>query len=489
MSGSEPVKAGKLSSKHSIANWAQKRRGAGSGGYLPVAVPQKSSGIAIARVAALSDIALDGSVTVVDSLTLGLGDVVFCPAQSDPTENGLYVVPVTGGAWLRLSSDAQDWRLVIVRQGSDPGVVYRLASDTPLSVGVDDIVFTKVLVDGDGIQGSGTTGFSAVWTGTGEIGDGSIQDDGLGHVAIGDSPGVWLDPPVAVQLLLHSELADLVPAAAWLEKDDAEISALYAFTTGMEFALNAGSDGDGGAATFGSPNGTQEVVHISGNAVAAIKAILGSGFGLDLLQGNEESEATIFIQHTDAGNDAVGLRIYHSGTGKPIEAKILLTTSTQNAIHGVSAVGAGVRGECYSAGGYGMYANVVGSIAATAFAAAKDSTIFFSLTSDKVAKMACGQAVAVRVDTGATTLTVSDYEAIGNTASGAWKYTLPDNPLPGQTYWLHQRGSANTLSVGRSGSSSNTINGAGGDFNFPGNPSMIKVLFNSAATDWVIRVV
>jgi len=75
---------------------------------------------------------------------------------------------------------------------------------------------------------------------------------------------------------------------------------------------------------------------------------------------------------------------------------------------------------------------------------------------DMVARL---QRRACRLVTAATTLTAGDDTVLANTTSAGFTITLPlASSVPGKRFTIKQMGSANTLTIGRSGS--DTIDGA-----------------------------
>jgi hypothetical protein len=117
------------------------------------------------RVATTANITLSNTQTV-DGVALNVGDRVLVKDQTDPIENGLYVVSLTG--WTR-AADADEPNevsaglFVFVEEGStnaDSGFV--LTSDNPMTVGTDALEFVQFsgagqIVAGDGLSKSGNT--------------------------------------------------------------------------------------------------------------------------------------------------------------------------------------------------------------------------------------------------------------------------------------------------------------------------------------------
>ena len=155
-----------------------------------------------ARVATTGNITLSNTQTI-DGVALVVGDRVLVKDQTDPIENGLYVV--ASGAWTR-SADADEpnevnaGMFVFVEEGTtnaDSGFV--LTTDNPLTVGTDALEFVQFsgagqIVAGDGLSKTGNTLFVNVANGIEISADNvqlasSVAGDGLtynsGVIAVG----------------------------------------------------------------------------------------------------------------------------------------------------------------------------------------------------------------------------------------------------------------------------------------------------------------
>ena len=118
-----------------------------------------------ARAATTGNITLSNTQTI-DGVALVVGDRVLVKDQTDPIENGLYVV--ASGSWTR-SADADEPNevnaglFVFVEEGTanaDSGFV--LTTDNPLVVGTDPLEFVQFsgagqIVAGDGLSKTGNT--------------------------------------------------------------------------------------------------------------------------------------------------------------------------------------------------------------------------------------------------------------------------------------------------------------------------------------------
>jgi hypothetical protein len=155
-----------------------------------------------ARAATTGNITLSNTQTI-DGVALVVGDRVLVKDQTNPIENGLYVV--ASGAWIR-SADADEPNevnaglFVFVEEGTanaDSGFV--LTSDNPLVVGTDPLAFVQFsgagqIVAGDGLSKTGNTLFVNVANGIEISADNvqlasSVAGDGLtytsGVIAVG----------------------------------------------------------------------------------------------------------------------------------------------------------------------------------------------------------------------------------------------------------------------------------------------------------------
>lgn len=105
------------------------------------------------RVATTGPITLSGTQTI-DGVAVSVGNRVLVAFQSDKTTNGIYVV--SSGAW-SLSTDANTadstnagWigagMTVVVSEGTQfQDQIFTLVSDNPITLGVSDLVFRRIL--------------------------------------------------------------------------------------------------------------------------------------------------------------------------------------------------------------------------------------------------------------------------------------------------------------------------------------------------------
>jgi len=102
------------------------------------------------RAAASGNVNLAGLQTI-DGVVLGANDRVLLPAQTDPAQNGVYVVQ--SGVWSRALDADNDLEvlesmLIIVASGGVNGdTVWMLSTDAPITVGTTALTFTKIVPD------------------------------------------------------------------------------------------------------------------------------------------------------------------------------------------------------------------------------------------------------------------------------------------------------------------------------------------------------
>jgi hypothetical protein len=101
----------------------------------------------LARLATTADHALTG-VTDIDGVTPAAGDLILVRANTDATENGLYVA--AAGAWARLKDDQgadviRAGMLVQVREGTTlQDTLWAITADV-VDLGTEDVVFSQML--------------------------------------------------------------------------------------------------------------------------------------------------------------------------------------------------------------------------------------------------------------------------------------------------------------------------------------------------------
>lgn len=218
------IRAASLDSRHIASLWGAKPTES-PGGVSNVFI----NGDELPRcvVQTTTNTALTGTPTI-QGVATAVGDKVLVVAQTAAAENGVYRVTGSGSAWERVSTNAEEWRVVVVTGGDTPAVWVMLNEATP-DVGTDAITFdvlmystavaTKIAehaddvasttflghvkIDGTTIQmngsnqifavpaitGSGDVGQAVMWTGTSSIGytDQVYLSDGAGAVAVSTS--------------------------------------------------------------------------------------------------------------------------------------------------------------------------------------------------------------------------------------------------------------------------------------------------------------
>lgn len=118
----------------------------GSGGIL---MAPAALFLADARVVATANQALTGTPTI-DGVALGAFDRVLCVGQTDPTQNGVYVLPSASGAWARaadLNTAAAfvPGLLVPIDQGTThAGQLWQLTTTGTIVLGTTALAFSQV---------------------------------------------------------------------------------------------------------------------------------------------------------------------------------------------------------------------------------------------------------------------------------------------------------------------------------------------------------
>lgn len=108
--------------------------------------------------------------TVVDTITLGANYSICVGSQTNQVENGIYLAPTVGGAWVRYSLDAEDWQVARITLGAtNGGTLWEVVWDGEIVVGTDPVVWRK-LNPSTGITGTGSTNTKPYWTSTSALG-------------------------------------------------------------------------------------------------------------------------------------------------------------------------------------------------------------------------------------------------------------------------------------------------------------------------------
>ena len=169
------------------------------------------------RVATTANITLSNTQTI-DGVALNEGDRVLVKDQTDPIENGLYVV--ASGAWSR-AADADEPNevsaglFVFVEEGTanaDSGFV--LTTDNPLVVGTDGLEFVQFsgagqIVAGDGLSKTGNTLFVNVANGIEISGDNVQLASTVAGAGITYTSGVLDIVGTANRILVNADSIDI----------------------------------------------------------------------------------------------------------------------------------------------------------------------------------------------------------------------------------------------------------------------------------------
>lgn len=159
------------------------------------------------RARATANTTLSGETTV-DGVALSAGDLVLADLQTDPTEDGIYVV--ASGAWSRAAdlaagSDARGIAVTVIEGTSNGDKTFIQTADDAV-VGTDALTFTQLgggityTADGNGLELSGTTfsleldgnslakGASGLKIGSAAAGSGLTESGGV--LAVGAGTGI-----------------------------------------------------------------------------------------------------------------------------------------------------------------------------------------------------------------------------------------------------------------------------------------------------------
>lgn len=203
------------------------------------------------RVAATGNVAIateleDGDT--LDGVTLATGDRVLLPLQTDPIENGVYVVAASGAASRATDFDEDaevtGGTLVPVEEGTvNADTLWFLTTNDPIEVDTDAIAFAKIAGPGELIAGAGLTKTGntlAVGAGTGV----TVNAD---DVAIGQDVATTAD--VTFGSVTASDLTPtrvLFAGASGLITDDAGMT-YVAGTDTLTVGVLDGATVDGGS--------------------------------------------------------------------------------------------------------------------------------------------------------------------------------------------------------------------------------------------------
>lgn len=122
-----------------------------------------------ARAASVANVSVSSAPASIDGVTLVSGDRVLLKDQSTASQNGIYVFNGTGSALTR-STDAQTWSEIVglvlyIEEGTvNSGSKWVDTNVAGGTLGTTAITFT-VFAAASALDGVGTTGYNAYWTG------------------------------------------------------------------------------------------------------------------------------------------------------------------------------------------------------------------------------------------------------------------------------------------------------------------------------------
>lgn len=131
------TRAAALDSKHIASTWGAKPTDAGGS---PTNVVITTGQLLRCVVIAVANISLSGTPTI-QGVATAASDLILVAGQTTPSQNGVY--RVAAAAWERVSVNAEDWCIAVVRGGDYPGVWLLENTATP-DVGTDDITFVRL---------------------------------------------------------------------------------------------------------------------------------------------------------------------------------------------------------------------------------------------------------------------------------------------------------------------------------------------------------
>lgn len=131
------TRAAALDSKHIASTWGAKPTDAGGS---PTNVVITTGQLLRCVVIAVANISLSGT-PIIQGVATAASDLILVAGQTDQSENGVY--RVASSAWERISVNAEDWCIAVVRGGDYPGMWLLENTATP-DVGTDDITFVRL---------------------------------------------------------------------------------------------------------------------------------------------------------------------------------------------------------------------------------------------------------------------------------------------------------------------------------------------------------
>lgn len=312
-----------------------------------------------------TNITLSGSQTI-DGVTVIAGDRVLVDAQTDATQNGIYVV--SAGAWSRASdadesSEFTPARQIFVQSGTTyANTGWSVGNTSQPTIGTDDITFVQVSGAASYTAGNGLSLTGSVFSAVGVSGQISVTGSGIGLASSGVTPGTF--SKVTVDTYGRVTAGDtLVPADIGAQPVDATLTALAAYNTngfvvqtaadtfvGRSIAGTAGqitvTDGNGSAgnptialATTGITAGTYNGItfDVYGRAVSAVPT---------------SSEYTSSpAENGEASAIAIGRAVYVSASGQ-VKLAVANATGTKDVIGIVAdtSISSGAEGKIATSG-------------------------------------------------------------------------------------------------------------------------------------------
>ena len=133
------------------------------------ATPATIDDIIYVTVCTTGNIALDGSVTSIDGITVTTGNLILVQSQTDAKENGIYTYNSTG--LIRYSFNIG--QCIIIINGSTLKNTIWLNTNTSLNFGTDNITFVKF-----GTLPAGTDTQTLRYNGTSLVASSNLENDG-----------------------------------------------------------------------------------------------------------------------------------------------------------------------------------------------------------------------------------------------------------------------------------------------------------------------
>ena len=225
--------------------------------------------VLVVKAVATSNITLSTSTTTIDGQALSAGDIVLPTAQTDAKENTPYLIPASG-AWTRLNTDPQTWRIVKVDKGTTYGGSVWTFTNAAGTVGTDNFTWKRLLKDGDALTGSGTASTVAGWSSSSVLNATRIvlnYNSGGGEFNAVQIPYVSGDETASISILFkvgnHTSSANDAHAVAGYSYGGYGVIGVSATTHGV-----AGTSNGSGAGGFfyNDGSGSSVSAHIDNNS-------------------------------------------------------------------------------------------------------------------------------------------------------------------------------------------------------------------------------